>query len=87
MYIDVTKKYGSYTRELVKEMSKIRQMFYDRSVPFEDMRKFVHNTVCRAKATPARERFIGYLYDCHSKYSIDALCFNAIEKARHHKSY
>ena len=87
MYIDVTKKRGSYTRELVNEMSKIRQMFYDRTVSLEDMRKFVHKTVCSTKSTPARERFIGYLNDCHSKYSIDALCFNAIEKARHYQKY
>lgn len=86
MYIDVTKKRGSYTRELIKELSTIRELFYDKSVTVDEMREFVRNVVTRTKVTPARRRFLNYLENAHSKYSIDSLCFNAIEKARHYQS-
>ena len=86
MYIDVTKKRGSYTNELIKELPTLRQMFYDRTVSAEDMREFVRSVVIKTKATPARRRFLNYLENAHSKYSIDSLCFNAIEKARHYQS-
>lgn len=86
MYIDVTKKRGSYTRELVNELPTIRELFYDKSATVEDMREFVRSVVTKSKDTPARRRFLGYLEDANSKWSIDGLCFNAIQKARHYKN-
>lgn len=86
MYIDVTKKRGSYTRELVKELSTIRELFYDKSVTVDEMREFVRSVVTRTKVTPARERFLDYLDDANSKWSIDGLCFNAIQKGRCYQS-
>ena len=86
MYIDITKKRGSYTRELVKELSVIRDLFYDKSVTVDEMREFVRSVVTRTKATPARERFLEYLEDANSKWSIDGLCFNAIQKGRYYQS-
>lgn len=87
MYIDVTKKRGSYTREIIKELPAIRELFYDKSTTVKDMREFVRSVVTRAKDTPARERFLDYLASANSKWSIDALCFNAVEKARHYQKY
>ena len=86
MYIDVTKKYGSYTRELIKELPAIRDLFYDKSATVDDMREFVRSVVTRAKDTPARERFLDYLNDADSKWYIDALCFNAIQKGRRYQN-
>ena len=86
MYIDVTKKRGSYTRELVMELPTIRELYYDKSATVDEMREFVRSVVTRTKVTPARERFLEYLEDANSKWSIDALCFNAIQKGRRYQS-
>lgn len=85
MYIDVTKKRGSYTREIIKELPTIRELFYDKSATVDDMREFVRSVVTRTKVTPARERFLGYLEEADSKWSIDGLCFNAIQKGRNYQ--
>lgn len=85
MYIDVTKKRGSYTREIIKELPTIRELFYDKSATVDDMREFVRSVVTRTKVTPARERFLSYLEDADSKWSIDGLCFNAIQKGRNYQ--
>jgi hypothetical protein len=86
MYIDVTKKRGSYTREIIKELPKIRELFYDKSVSVDEMREFVRSVITRTKKTVARERFLGYLDDAESKWTIDAICFNAIQKGRRYQS-
>jgi hypothetical protein len=49
------------------------------------MREFVRSVVTRAKDTPARKRFLDYLDDANSKWSIDGLCFNAIQKGRRYQ--
>lgn len=86
MYIDVTKKRGSYTREIIMELPAIRELFYNKSATVDEMREFVRSVVLRAKDTPARERFLEYLDDTNSKWSIDGLCFNAIQKGRRYQS-
>ena len=49
MYIDVTKKRGSYTRELVKELSVIRELFYDKGefviAATISCRQLIHNSL------------------------------------------
>lgn len=85
MTVDVTKNCKAYTHYLVEAMPKIREMFYDRSITYNEMYNYVRSCVLKGDDLPARKRFLeDYLPSCATKAKIEQLCYNSVKKAKNH---
>lgn len=83
MRMDLTKDPRQYTYHLREALPKIREMYYDKSVTFQEMYNFVRNCALKGDDLPARRRFLEtYLPGCFNKLSIEALCTNSVKKGQ-----
>ena len=88
MTIDLTRNPNSYVYYLNSMSPSIKEMFYDPNCSLSEMIMAVNSAVCKAKDTPARKRFLGYLdNECFSKHDVERLCSSAIAKGRNYKTY
>jgi hypothetical protein len=88
MTIDLTKSPNSYVYYLNSMSPSVKEMFYDSNCSLSEMTMAVNSAVCKAKDTPARKRFLGYLdHECFSKHDVQRLCYSAIAKGRNYKPY
>lgn len=88
MTIDLTKNPNSYVYYLNNMSPSVKEMFYNPNCSLSEMIMAVNSAVCKAKDTPARKRFLGYLdNDCYSKRDVERLCSSAIAKGRNYKTY
>ena len=88
MTIDLTKNPDSYVYHLERMSPSIKDMFYAPECTLLKMIDTVRAAVLKAKATPARRRFLMQLVtECFSKHDVQKLCYNAIAKGKNYQTY
>ena len=84
--MDLTKNPNSYVYHLANMKPSISDLCYDANCSFEGMTHAVSVAVHKAKPTPARQRFLDYLFDdCYTKRQIETLCSNAIARGKNYQ--
>ena len=84
--MDLTQNPNCYVSKIVAMSPSVREMFYDKSITFNAMQEAVNQAVRQARSTPARTRFLRYLYDeCCTKFDIECLCSSAVSKGRNYQ--
>ena len=80
--MDLTKVNGTYSKELLENLGKIRQISFSKYRSTEDMRDYILEVVEPATIDAvAKNRFIEYVYNCKDKKALYWLVHNTIHKA------
>ena len=80
--MNITKVHGSYSKELLDNINRIKLACTDNQYSLSGMRSLILDIIEPAFiGTVAKQRFINYLSNCRSKKEVYSLCWNTIQKA------